>query len=76
MKPRERTEECDVGCAVATHNLGELAEMAGDVEEARRKYEEAQSLSKVIGFEDGVRNAAEGLKRLGKTHGDRRKWWT
>ena len=62
--PPERTEECDVACAVATHNLGEFAEMDGDIAEARRRYDEARSLAKAVGFEEGVANAAEGIKRL------------
>lgn len=38
--------------------------MDGDVAEARRRYEEARGLSGAIGFEEGVRNAEAGLKRL------------
>ena len=53
-----------MGCAVATHNLGEFAEMDGDIAEARRRYEEAKGLSKAIGFQEGVVNAGKGLKRL------------
>ncbi|SLM36272.1 Tetratricopeptide-like helical domain [Lasallia pustulata] len=64
IEPPLRTEECDTGCAAATHNLGEFAEMDGDVAEARRRYEEARGLSGAIGFEEGVRNAEAGLKRL------------
>ena len=66
LAPPERTEECDVACAVATHNLGEFAEMEGLVEEARRKYVEAESLARVTQFWDGVRNAREGIRRLDK----------
>jgi hypothetical protein len=65
IKPPERNEECDVGCAVATHNLGEFAEMDGDLAEARKKYEEAKALSKAISFSEGVDHAEEGLKRVG-----------
>jgi tetratricopeptide (TPR) repeat protein len=64
IAPPERTEECDVGCAVATHNLGEFAEMMHDHVEARKRYEEAAALSRAIGFEDGRANANEGLRRL------------
>lgn len=64
VTPPERTEECDVGCAVATHNLGEFAEMDGDVAEARRRFEEAKGLSKGIGFREGLMNAEKGLRRL------------
>ncbi|CZR60618.1 uncharacterized protein PAC_10514 [Phialocephala subalpina] len=67
ITPPERTEECDMGCAVATHNLGEFAEMDGNIAEARKRYEEAKALSKAIGFQDGVINSEEALRRLGKT---------
>ena len=64
IKPPQRTEECDVGCVVATHNMGELAEMAGDKDAAVRRYEEALSLSRGIGFQDGVEMASERLRDL------------
>jgi hypothetical protein len=64
IKPPERNEECDIGCATATHNLGEFFEMEGRVPEARRKYKEAESLSKTIGFAEGTLNARSGLTRL------------
>ena len=67
IAPPERTEECDVGCAVATHNLGEFAEMDGNIVEARKRYEEAKSLAKAIGFQDGFINSEDALRRLGKT---------
>jgi hypothetical protein len=53
-----------MGCAVATHNLGEFFEMEGKVQEARQKYEEAATLAKKMGFADGLTNARAGLKRL------------
>ena len=64
LKPPERTEECDVGCAVATHNLAEFAEMDGDLAEARKRYEEAEALSRAIGFSEGLTRADEGLRRI------------
>lgn len=64
IAPPQRDAECDVGCAVATHNLGEFAEMDGDVAEARRRFEEARGLAKAVGFVEGVRNAEEGLRRV------------
>ena len=67
IAPPERTEECDVGCAVATHNLGEFAEMDGNIVEARRRYEEAKSLARAIGFQEGVINSEDALRRIGKT---------
>jgi len=53
-----------VGCAVATHNLGEFFEMQGRTDEARQKYEEAARLAKKIKFAEGVNNARMGIKRL------------
>ena len=64
IKPPERNEECDQGCAVATINLGEFAEMEGLVEEARRRFEEGKGLSRVMGFREGVEMAEKGLERL------------
>lgn len=64
FKPPERTKECDVGCAVALHNLGEFAEMDGNLAEARERYEEAASIAHAVGFEEGVMGANEGLKRI------------
>ena len=69
LKPPERTEECDVGCAVATHNLAEFAEMDGDLAEARKRYEEAKALSRAIGFDEGLTRADEGLRRIGGAGG-------
>lgn len=65
ITPPERSEECDLACAVATHNLGEFAEMDGDVAEARRRYQEAASLARAVGFQEGVTNADAALTRLG-----------
>jgi hypothetical protein len=64
IAPPERDEDCDVGCAVATHNLGEFYEMDGKINEARQKYEEAASLAKAVGFAEGQVNAKAGLARL------------
>ncbi|KAF2003655.1 hypothetical protein P154DRAFT_519879 [Amniculicola lignicola CBS 123094] len=64
ITPPDRNEECDVGCAVATHNLAEFFEQQGSLKEARLKYEEAASLAKAAGFREGQVNARAGLKRL------------
>lgn len=64
IRPPERNEECDLGCAVATHNLGEFAEMVGEWGEARRRYGEAVGLARVIGFQEGVENSSERLRGL------------
>ncbi|KAJ4318535.1 hypothetical protein N0V94_004392 [Neodidymelliopsis sp. IMI 364377] len=60
----DKTDECDFGCAVATHNLGEFYEMEGRIKDAKKKYEEAASLAKSMGFTEGQTNARAGLKRL------------
>lgn len=65
IRPPLRTEECDIGCAVATHNLGEFAEMSQDVAEATRRYKEAISLSRAVGFHEGVENGSARLRELG-----------
>lgn len=64
IAPPDRDEECDYACAVATHNLGEFAEMEGRIAEARRRFTEASSLAKAIGFGEGHQNAEEAIKRL------------
>jgi len=64
IQPPERNEECDAGCAVATHNLGEFAEMLGDKAGARKRYEEAISLARAIGFQEGVETSSERLRSL------------
>lgn len=64
IKSADRTEECDMGCAVATHNLGEFFEMEGKLAEARRQYEQAAALAKKMGFAEGVANAKAGLQRI------------
>lgn len=66
ITPPDRNEECDVGCAVATHNLGEFAEMDGNIAEARKRFEEAKSLAKAISFSEGVENAEKSLQRISK----------
>lgn len=63
VQPPERTDECDIACAVTTHNLGELAHMSGDDVTARRLFQEAKTLSRAIGFEDGIKEATTALKR-------------
>lgn len=64
IKPPERNEECDMGCAVALHNLGEFAEMSKDFAEAKRKYKEAISLAKAVGFSEGVQHSTERLRKI------------
>ncbi|KAI1121138.1 TPR domain-containing protein [Nemania abortiva] len=59
----DRTEECDEACAVAMCNLGDIAAMAGDMEEAKRRFHESLELSQKLGFEPGIAQAKDGLKR-------------
>lgn len=60
----EKDEECNVGCAVATHNLGEFYEMEGKIQEALQKYNDAEQLAKKVGFREGQANAKAGIERL------------
>jgi len=62
----ERTEECDTACSVALYNLGELAEMGGDLDRAWEQYERAKTFSKQKEFSEGVRRAQEALDRVDK----------
>nr|OQO28151.1 hypothetical protein B0A51_05691 [Rachicladosporium sp. CCFEE 5018] len=62
--PPIRDEECDVGCAVATQHLGEFAEMVGNQNEARKRYEEALGLSRAIGFQEGVEEVSARLRKI------------
>ena len=64
IQPPDRTEECDIGCAVATHHLGELAERAADAHAARAYYQRALALAKKVRFQEGVRNAETRLAAL------------
>ena len=64
IQPPARTQECDVGCAVATITLGDLARLEGRTEKARRYWEEGKGLAKVVGYAEGVQRAEEGLKAL------------
>ncbi|RWA07756.1 hypothetical protein EKO27_g7353 [Xylaria grammica] len=62
-----RTEECDEACAVAMCNLGDIAVMAGDMQEAERRFRESLDLSRKLSFEPGIAQAEDGLKRASTT---------
>ena len=66
IQPPQRTEECDIGCAVATHNLGEIAELMGNKSAAVERYKEAVSLAKAIGYQEGLDMSSERLRDLKK----------
>ena len=40
--------------------------MDGNIAEARKRFEEAKSLAKAIGFQEGITNADEALRRVQK----------
>ena len=60
----KRTPECDEACVVALVNLGDMAAMAGNAKEARRRYEQSIKLGEKSGFTDGIVQAQAGLRRL------------
>lgn len=60
----KRTPECDQACAVALVNLGDIAALAGDPDQARRKYQQAIEISQEKDFTDGAAQAQAGLQRL------------
>ena len=61
VEGEDRTPECDEACAVALCNLGEIAAMTGDMEEAKKRFKESLALSKRIAFPEGVNQAQDGL---------------
>ncbi|KAK6530372.1 hypothetical protein TWF694_003728 [Orbilia ellipsospora] len=64
MTPPTRNEECDQGCVVALHNIGEIEEQLGRIDEAKQKYIEAESISYAIKYVDGYQNAGFALERI------------
>ncbi|KAL7622985.1 hypothetical protein AAE478_006664 [Parahypoxylon ruwenzoriense] len=66
VQGEDRTNECDEACAVALCNLGDIAAMAGDIGEAKRRFEESLTFSRKIAFEPGTMQAEKGLQRLSK----------
>lgn len=66
IQPPVRNEECDMTCAAATYNLGEIAELQNKPDVAQQRYTEAKSLAQGLGYEEGVAMADEALKRLKK----------
>ncbi|KAF3910682.1 hypothetical protein ABW21_db0207029 [Orbilia brochopaga] len=64
IKRSAKTEECDQGCVVALHNIGEIEEQLENWDEAKSKYSEAESLSYAISYVDGYQNASIALQRV------------
>ncbi len=63
-----RTAECDEACAVALCNLGDIASLLGDTDEARRRFEQSREMSKKIDFAAGVSQASAGLLKLANSN--------
>ncbi|KAI6367087.1 hypothetical protein MCOR25_005009 [Pyricularia grisea] len=59
-----RTPECDQACAVALCNLGEIASLSGNPEEARKRFNQCIAMSNKLDFPEGVKQAKAGLKEL------------
>ncbi|KAI0472544.1 hypothetical protein GGR56DRAFT_569675 [Xylariaceae sp. FL0804] len=64
VEGENRTEECDHACATALSNLGDITAMMGDSVEAKKWFEESLALSRKLGFEPGIVQSQEGLKRI------------
>ncbi|KAJ6257363.1 hypothetical protein Dda_8252 [Drechslerella dactyloides] len=64
IKKSARTEECDQGCVVALHNIGEIEEQLENWDEAKSKYSEAESMSYSISYVEGYQNASVALQRV------------
>lgn len=60
----KRTPECDQACAVALVNLGDIAALAGNHTQARRRYEQGIKVSEKNDYADGVKQAQAGLAKL------------
>ncbi|ORY59456.1 TPR domain-containing protein [Pseudomassariella vexata] len=65
VEGEDRTEECDEACAVALCNLGDIAAMSGDMEEAKKRFKASLVLSKKINFKAGIHQAQDGLAATG-----------
>ena len=61
---RERSAECDTACVVSLCNLGDIASLSGNTEEARRRFQDARDMSKKVDFGEGLKQAEAGLRRL------------
>lgn len=64
IKPPARDGSCDLACQAATYNLGEIAEMQNNFQEAGKHYTNARILARRMNFEEGITKADEALKRL------------
>lgn len=64
VEASERTPECDEACAVALSNMADIAALRNDAPKARRLFQECIDLSQKIGFDQGVKQAQNGLRSL------------
>ncbi|PLB40082.1 TPR domain protein [Aspergillus candidus] len=63
VQPPLRDEECDLSCLFATLNLGELAGVQGQREEALALFRETVEMAKKMGYPDVEKIAEEGMER-------------
>ena len=59
-----RTPECDEACVASLCNLGDIASLQGDFDEARRRFHEARDMSRKLDSHAGLHQAEAGLLRL------------
>ena len=69
---KKRTAECDAACAVSLCNLGDIARLIGDDQDALSKYKTAIAMSKRVGFASGVEHGQAGLKLLHAKGGEKK----
>ncbi|RCI08882.1 hypothetical protein L249_5080, partial [Ophiocordyceps polyrhachis-furcata BCC 54312] len=67
VRGEDRTVTCDRACAAALCTFGDLAVMMGKPELARARFCECREMSLKFEFDEGVKQAEEGLARLKST---------
>lgn len=67
IHPPVRDESCDVGCIVATVNLGYLYEMQNRLKEADELFLKARRLAQEVGYQEGIAQAEKAQRRLEKS---------
>ena len=64
IKSSERTPECDEACIVSLLNLGQLEQRLGNSGEARKRFLDAENLSRTHGLPEWMEMAESLLKEL------------
>lgn len=67
VKGDERTAECDEACVVSLCNWADVAAMMGNVELARKKYNQCIDMSTKLNHPQAIEQARSGLARLTST---------